>query len=113
MSAATDPTKDAIVIARLRRQLAEHVAQIKHLKRLVTKLQRMHFGPRSERWIDPGSVGSGVVAKPPSVPEAPPSSPVGKAPCVPQTRIRRDFPDHLSRESVFHQIGRASCRERV
>src|ERR1035437_2588343 len=109
MPAATAPTQEAIVIARLRRQLAEHVAQIKHLKRLVTKLQRMHFGPRSERWIDPGSLGSGVVAKPPPVPEAPPSSPVAKAPCVPQTRIRRDFPDHLSRESVFHPPATAHC----
>ena len=109
MSAATDPAKDAVVISRLRRQLAEHVAQIKHLKRLVTKLQRMHFGPRSERWIDPDSVGSGVVAKSSSVPEAPPSSPVEKAPGVPRTRIRRDFPDHLSRESVFHPPETAHC----
>ena len=109
MPAAANATKDAIEITRLRRQLAEHVAQIKHLKRLVTKLQRMHFGPRSERWIDPGSVGSGVVAKPLPVPEAPPSSPVAKAPGVPRPRIRRNFPDHLSRESVFHPPETAHC----
>ena len=92
----------------LRQQLAEHVAEIKHLKLLVAKLQRMQFGQRSERWADPGQLDLGLNSEPQPVPQAPPAA-VEKAPSVPKKRIRQGFPDHLPRERVFHTPDTTHC----
>ena len=105
---ATDPKQHPAEIDLLRQQLVEHVAEIKHLKLLVAKLQRMHFGQRSERWVDSGQLDLGLNSDLQPVPDAPPAS-VEKTSSAARKRIRQGFPDHLPRECVFHTPDTANC----
>lgn len=105
----TTPAADPqAVIAALQSELTERRAEIEHLKLLVAKLRRLHFGRHSERiaGLDQLELDLAALAALPAQPlPAPPAAAVP----APRKSVRQPLPDHLPRESVTHLPGHACC----
>lgn len=92
--------------------VVEQVAEIEHLKFVIAKLRRIHFGRRSEQLngiaeqfplaLETESLAS-TAAPEPCMPE----SAEGTAPA--RRSVRRPLPGHLPRQTVEHRPSESSC----
>src|SRR5262249_39218574 len=93
-------------------QLLSRASEIEHLKLLLSKLQRMQFGPKSEKltqqieqlelWLE--ELQSTSQPESPSAATAP--SLIINTPAKP---ARRPFPDHLPRQTRRHEPKESVC----
>lgn len=104
------PTNPQAVIEALQSELAERVAEIEHLKLLVAKLKRLHFGRRSERMMASLEQLELELETLLALPEKPiPTTPAESAEQTPRKSVHKPLPDHLPRESITHSPGHSCC----
>lgn len=103
------PTDPQAVITALQSELAERRAEIEHLKLLVAKLKRLHFGRRSERFPDLDQLELGLEALAVLPLKPAPTAQATSAPSRCRKSARQPLPDHLPRETVTHSPGVGCC----
>ncbi len=103
------PSDPQAVIDALQSELAERRAEIEHLKLLVAKLKRLHFGRRSERFPDLDQLQLGLEALAVLPLKPAPTAPAASAPAGRRKSARPPLPDHLPRETVTHPPGQSCC----
>lgn len=107
---AVFPSNPQAVIAALQSELAERVAEIEHLKLLVAKLKRLHFGRRSERMMASLAQLELELETLLALPEQSlPAAPAVAAEPAARKSVRKPLPDHLPRESIIHSPGHSCC----
>lgn len=94
----------------LRQQLETLLEENAHLKLLVAKYRRLHFGQKSEALAQLGQLDLGLAFEPLPVTSA---SPISTAPDKPvdtlRTRKRKPFPETLPRDTVTHTPSADCC----
>ena len=97
-------------VDRLRQQVDILTEENEHLKWLVAKYRRLHFGQKSEAQAQLGQLDLALAFEPLPVTTA---SPIPSLPdeskAKPRTRKRRPFPETLPRETVTHAPEAACC----
>lgn len=94
----------------LRQQVETLLEENAHLKLLVAKYRRLHFGQKSEALAQLGQLDLGLAFEPlPVTPALPISSVPAKPADRPRTRKRQPFPDTLPRETVMHTPAADGC----
>jgi transposase len=109
---ATPPDVDVLDRAAVKALVASLYAEIEHLKLVVAKLQRMHFGRKSEklhRQIEQLELHLEGLQAAAAQPMRPVVKPQPKA--APQQRKKRALPGHLRREVRTHPPKEKCCPE--
>ena len=102
-------TLQAIVTAQQER-LAARDAEIEHLKLVITKLRRMHFGQRSEQLDETAGQLELALEELEAVRAERTEAQAPAAEAEPVKRVsRKPLPDHLPRESIEHLPGECVC----
>lgn len=102
-------TLQAIVTAQQER-LAARDAEIEHLKLVITKLRRMHFGQRSEQLDETAGQLELALEELEAVRAERTEAQAPAAEAEPVKRAsRKPLPDHLPRESIEHLPGECVC----
>ena len=109
---ATPPDVDVLDRAAVKALVASLYAEIEHLKLVVAKLQRMHFGRKSEklhRQIEQLELQLEGLRAAAAQPIQPAEKPQPKA--APPQRKKRALPGHLRREVHTHPPKEKCCPE--
>jgi len=97
-------------VDKLRQQVETLLEENAHLKLLVAKYRRLHFGQKSEALAQLGQLDLGLVFEPLPVTAALPISSAPDKPADTQrTRKRKPFPETLPRETVTHTPAADCC----
>lgn len=102
-SAQSSASQASSEVDKLRQQVETLLEENAHLKLLVAKYRRLHFGQKSEAQAQLGQLDLGLACEPlPVTPASPISSVPDKPADTPRTRKRKPFPETLPRETVTH-----------
>lgn len=109
-SAQPSASQASSEVGRLRQQVETLLEENAHLKLLVAKYRRLHFGQKSEALAQLGQLDLGLAFEPLPVVPASPISPTPDKPAdTPRTRKRKPFPETLPRETVTHAPAADCC----
>lgn len=90
-------------VGRLRQQVDMLIEENEHLKLLVAKYRRLHFGQKSEAQAQLGQLDLALAFEPlPVTADSPTSSLPDESAAKPRTRKRKPFPETLPRDTVTH-----------
>jgi transposase len=107
--AASSPAAPSDEVAALRHQVGELAAEVEHLKLLVAKYRRVHFGRRAEPWPAEGQLDLPLGLQLPPLPPKAPAPDTSPCPTRRPSRKRRPFPDSLPRETIHHLPAHTCC----
>lgn len=97
-------------VDRLRQQVQTLIEENEHLKLLVAKYRRLHFGQKSEAQAQLGQLDLALAFEPlPVTTASPMPSLPDESAAKPRTRKRKPFPETLPRDTVMHAPEAACC----
>lgn len=109
-SARPSASKASSEVDKLRQQIEMLTEENEHLKLLVAKYRRMHFGQKSESQAQLGQLDLALAFEPlPVTMASPMPSLPDESEAKPRTRKRKPFPETLPRETVTHTPEAERC----
>jgi transposase len=109
-SARPSASKASSEVDKLRQQVEMLTEENEHLKLLVAKYRRMHFGQKSESLAQLGQLDLALAFEPlPVTMASPMPSLPDESEAKPRTRKRKPFPETLPRETVTHTPEAERC----
>ncbi len=108
-SAQPAPSQASSEVDRLRQQVEMLTEENEHLKLLVAKYRRLHFGQKSEAQAQLGQLDLALAFEPLPVTTALPMPLSEESAAKPRTRKRKPFPETLPRETVTHAPEAECC----
>lgn len=112
MSKSAQPatSEASIEVDRLRQQVDMLIEENEHLKLLVAKYRRMHFGQKSEAQAQIGQLDLALAFEPlPATADSPAQLLSGESAAKPRTKKRKPFPETLPRDTVTHAPEEDCC----